>query len=104
MRDIIDRGVNTPLTSSAGRLFDAVAALLSLRLEVSFEGQAAVLLETAARRHFATQGLPGAASEPPWLREDDWAPPTPPGTTRGGTPPRILPLAPFARAVVRDLD
>lgn len=42
------KGINAPLTSSCGRLFDAVAALLGLRQQVSFEGQAAMLLEMIA--------------------------------------------------------
>jgi hydrogenase maturation protein HypF len=41
-------GVNSPVTTSAGRLFDAVAALLDLHQQVSFEGQAAMALEFAA--------------------------------------------------------
>jgi hydrogenase maturation protein HypF len=42
-------GVNAPLTSSLGRLFDAVASLLDLVQVLSFEGQAGLLLEGLAR-------------------------------------------------------
>ncbi|RJQ74509.1 MAG: carbamoyltransferase HypF [Desulfobacteraceae bacterium] len=42
------RRVNAPLTSSLGRLFDAVAAIIGLRGEAAFEGQAAMELETIA--------------------------------------------------------
>ena len=44
----VERGINTPLTSSVGRLFDAVAALLGLCQRASFEGQAALALQAAA--------------------------------------------------------
>jgi hydrogenase maturation protein HypF len=48
VRSQIDRNLNTPLTSAAGRLFDAVAALGGVRQHVSYEAQAAIELEMMA--------------------------------------------------------
>jgi hydrogenase maturation protein HypF len=47
LNQMLARSINCPLTSSAGRLFDGVAALRGLRYELSFEGQGAMELEFA---------------------------------------------------------
>ncbi|WP_080800636.1 carbamoyltransferase HypF [Arabiibacter massiliensis] len=44
---MIDRGLNTPMTSSVGRLFDAASALLGVCTEPKYEGEPAILLEAA---------------------------------------------------------
>jgi hydrogenase maturation protein HypF len=47
IRQMLAKGLHAPVTSSAGRLFDAVASLTGLRQRTSFEGQAAMELEFA---------------------------------------------------------
>jgi hydrogenase maturation protein HypF len=48
LENMMAQGFNSPLTSSLGRVFDGVAAILGTRQAVSFEGQAAMELETLA--------------------------------------------------------
>ena len=50
LMQMLERGVNCPQTSSCGRLFDAVAAVCGLCFDITYEGQAAVLLEEAQDR------------------------------------------------------
>jgi hydrogenase maturation protein HypF len=48
VQEMMRRQINAPETSSLGRLFDGVAAIIGLRMEVSYEGQAAMELEMLA--------------------------------------------------------
>ena len=74
---VLQAGLNTPVTSSAGRLFDAVAALCGLRMRVAFEGQAAMELEWAlaggdSQAAYPVRFLEGETPDGP--ATIDWAP------------------------------
>ncbi len=80
LEQMITKGVNSPLASSLGRLFDGVAALVGLRNEVVYEGQAAIELEAIA--------LPVDRAYPFALKEGQ---------------PLILDVGEMLRAIIKDL-
>jgi hydrogenase maturation protein HypF len=83
---MLRQGLNAPLTSSVGRLFDAMAAIVGLRQVSSFEGQAAMALE------FALEGQATDASYPYVLTAGD----------ASGTP-LLVDWEPMLRLVLEDL-
>ncbi len=70
---ILSAGINCPLSSGMGRLFDGVSAILGIRLRAGYEGQGAVLLEAAADPG-EEEVLDYALEETGGLLEFDWRP------------------------------
>lgn len=81
---MVRKGVNSPLTSSMGRLFDAVASIAGIRDEITFEAEAAIELENTA-------DVKGNGSLPYQF------------IIKGGNPVQIDP-APMIRAIADDVN
>jgi hydrogenase maturation protein HypF len=72
VEQMLQKSVNAPVTSSAGRLFDAVASIIGLRQEVTFEGQAAMELEFAIEPNIIESYPFEVRDGLPWVV--DWEP------------------------------
>ena len=81
LRQMLASHLNTPTTSSMGRLFDGIEALLGLHQTISFEGQAAMALEFAARHTGTIEGYPFTLST---------------------TSPSVFDWRPMVRSIVRE--
>jgi len=84
LKQMLDKRINAPITSSAGRLFDAVASLVGLRQAIRFEGQAAMELE------FALYGMETDETYPFDIVSQDGQ-------------PEVLDWGPMARAILEDV-
>jgi hydrogenase maturation protein HypF len=120
LRKMLEQQINSPLTSSAGRLFDAVAALADLNQVASYEGQAAMELEWAAHGAHETEpafplssdnndsvAQPGPCPSPRQHPDLDATHRSRPGFTPSGSgnpdPPVVLDWGPSVQAVLDDL-
>jgi len=85
MKRQLEKGINCPLTSSCGRLFDGISALLGIRGKVDYEAQAAIELEMAAPDDFQS-----IESYPFFIAEQDGV--------------KIVKLSELFQAIIHDVE
>ena len=100
LKGMLRRKLNSPQTSSMGRLFDAVASLIGLRQQMRFEGQAAMELE------FALDGIETHEAYPlPIAARGDARPTTSPNSTlRTPHSALILDWSPMIEQILSDVQ
>ena len=74
LEEMLDRGLRCPATSSAGRLFDAVASIIGVRQVCRFEGQAAMELEFLAHQAATEDFYPFEIAKGEGAMKVNWAP------------------------------
>lgn len=87
LQGMLEKQLNTPISSSAGRLFDAIASIIKLRQQTQFEGQAAMELEFAIDGDNTNQSYAFEILE-----------------TTGIKQPRILNWTAMVKAILADVD
>ena len=115
LKTMLAKKLNSPVTTSMGRLFDAVASLINLRQQIRFEGQAAMELEFALdgvetdeayELQLVESALQGSAGVPPAISLRDADRNKIPASHAGGTPALplyVLDWSPMIEAILADV-
>ena len=94
LKAMLEKQLNAPVTSSAGRLFDAIASIAGLRQEVRFEGQAAMQLEAALDGTVTDEAYPFGVSHCRFEKAQS--------STRGSQAAIVVDWGPIVRGVLAD--